>query len=102
MTMPRLNLNIQPESLAEFCDRHHVRKLMLFGSILRDDFTPESDVDVLVEFEPGETPGLGFFSMQEELSSLLGRAVDLNTPRCLSRYFRDNVLRDAQVIYAAP
>lgn len=74
---------------------------MLFGSILRDDFSPDSDIDVLVEFQPDHTPGLAFFSMQEELSALLGRAVDLNTPRCLSRYFRDDVLREAEVVYAA-
>jgi uncharacterized protein len=101
-TMPRHNVNISPEEIARFCRRYHVRKFMLFGSILRDDFRPDSDVDVLVEFEPAHTPGLLFFSMQEELSDLLGKRVDLNTPRCLSRYFRDDVLREAEVLYAAP
>ena len=76
--------------------------MMLFGSILREDFRADSDVDVLVEFDPADTPGLAFFAMQEELSSLLGRRVDLNTPRCLSRHFRDQVLREAEVLYAAP
>jgi predicted nucleotidyltransferase len=92
---------VAEEQLAQFCRRYHVAKLMLFGSIVRDDFRPDSDVDVLVEFEPGQTPGLLFFTMQEELSALLGKKVDLNTPRCLSRYFRDDVLREAEVLYAA-
>jgi len=73
--------------------------LALFGSVLREDFNPASDVDVLVEFEPGHVPGLAFFTMQEELSRILGRQVDLNTPQFLSRYFRDEVLRNAQVLY---
>jgi predicted nucleotidyltransferase len=73
----------------------------LFGSVLRDDFTPESDVDVLVEFEPGFVPGLRFFSMEEELSTILGRKVDLNTPGFLSRYFRDRVLAEAETQYVA-
>ena len=75
---------------------------MLFGSVLRDDFSPSSDVATYWwNFEPNYTPGLAFFAMQEELSLMLGRAVDLNTPRCLSRYFRDDVLREAEVLYAA-
>jgi predicted nucleotidyltransferase len=87
--------------LADFCRRHHIRRLALFGSVLRDDFGPESDVDVLVEFEPGHVPGLAFFDMEEELSDLLGRKVDLNTPGFLSPYFRDEVLEEAEVQYAA-
>ena len=83
--------------IAEFCHRHHIRRLSLFGSVLRDDFRPESDVDVLVEFEPGHVPGFDFFGMQEELSSILGRRVDLNTPACLSRFFRAEVLSEAEV-----
>jgi predicted nucleotidyltransferase len=78
-----------------------VRRLALFGSILRDDFRPDSDIDVLVEFEPGATPGFGFFGMQDELSGILGRKVDLNTPQCLSKYFRDEVLREAHALYVA-
>lgn len=87
--------------LAEFCQRNHIRKLSLFGSILRDDFTAKSDVDVLVEFEPGQTPGFGFVRIQEELSQLIGRRVDLNTPQCLSKYFVDEVLQVAEVVFVA-
>jgi len=92
---------IDQRRLADFCRRHHVRRLALFGSVLREDFGPESDVDVLVEFEPGHVPGLAFFSMQEELSKFLGRKVDLNTPGFLSRYFRDQVLSEAETQYVA-
>lgn len=88
--------------IAEFCRRHHIRKLAFFGSVLREDFGPDSDVDVLVEFEPGHVPGLIFFAMEAELSQILGRKVDLNTPKFLSRYFRDQVLEEAEVQYAAP
>ena len=87
--------------LADFCRRNHVRRLALFGSVLRDDFRPDSDVDVLVEFEPGHTPGLAFFALEEELSGLLGRQVDLNTPGFLSRHFREAVTAGAEVLYAA-
>ncbi|MBI4718452.1 MAG: nucleotidyltransferase family protein [Planctomycetes bacterium] len=96
-----LAIMIPQEAIAEFCRRHHVRRLALFGSVLRDDFTPDSDVDVLVEFEPGQTPGLAFFAMEEELSQLLGRTVDLNTRAFLSRYFRAQVLQEAQDLYVA-
>jgi len=85
--------------IAEFCGRHHVRRLALFGSILRDDFGPESDVDILVEFEPGKTPGFAFFGMQDELSEKLGRPVDLNTPQCLSKYFRDQVVAESRSLF---
>lgn len=86
-------------ALESFCRHHHIRKLSVFGSALREDFGPDSDLDVLVEFEPGHTPGLAFFGIQNELSSLLGRKVDLNTPSFLSRYFRQEVLQSAQVQY---
>lgn len=76
-------------------------RLALFGSVLRDSFRPDSDVDVLVEFDPAHIPGLEFFSMQEELSAILGRKVDLNTPKFLSPYFRDEVLAEAEVLYVA-
>jgi predicted nucleotidyltransferase len=92
---------IRRESIAEFCRRHYIRRLSLFGSILRDDFRPDSDIDVLVEFEPQHTPGLAFFAMQDELSSLFGRNVDLHTERSLSKYFRDQVLAEAEVQYDA-
>ncbi len=95
----RVKIDIPKRQIAEFCRRHHIRKLALFGSVLRDDFRPDSDVDVLVEFEPGKTPGLAFFAMQDELSELLGRNVDLNTPSWLSRYFRDEVLTEAEAVY---
>src|SRR5213593_600204 len=90
---------IDRERIAAFCRRHHIRKLSFFGSVLRDDFGPDSDVDVLVEFEPGHVPGLAFFSMEAELSELLGRKVDLNTPQFLSRYFRHEVQEEAEVQY---
>lgn len=93
-------IQIPEDKLAEFCRRHHIRKLSLFGSVLRDDFGPESDVDVLVEFELGHVPGLNFLTMQEELTGLLGRKVDLNTPNFLSRYFKDRVQSEAKVLYA--
>ena len=93
------NIDIPADVIATFCARHHIRRLALFGSVLRDDFSPDSDLDILVEFEEGHTPGLAFFGMQEELSELLGRNVDLNTPGFLSRYFRDEVLREAVVAY---
>jgi predicted nucleotidyltransferase len=89
------------DAIAAFCRRNRIRKLSLFGSILRDDFGPESDIDVLVEFEEGATPGLAYFSMQDELSELLGRKVDLVTPKGLSKYIRDDVIASADPVYAA-
>ena len=100
--MARARIDIPEERLAEFCQRHHVRRLSLFGSVLRDDFGPDSDVDILVEFEPGFVPGLDFFALEDELAQILGRKVDLNTPGFLSRYFRDRALAEAEVHYVAP
>ena len=97
----KAKISIPKEQIAQFCHRHHIRKLSLFGSVLRDDFGPKSDIDVLVEFEPGKTPGLAFFAMQDELSQVLGYPVDLNTSQCLSRYFRDEVLAEAEAVYVA-
>lgn len=97
----KARIEIPKEILADFCRRNRIRRLAFFGSVLRDDFTPESDVDVLVEFEPGTRVGLAFFTMQDELSDLLGRKVDLNTPACLSPYFRNEVLDEAEVLYDA-
>lgn len=94
-------IQIPRDKVAEFCKRKHIQKLSLFGSALRGDFRPDSDVDVLVEFEPGHVPGLAFFAMENELSEILGRKVDLNTPQFLSRYFREQVLAEAEVQYAA-
>ncbi len=95
-------LDISRDRIEGFCQRNHVQKLSLFGSILRDDFRGDSDIDILVEFAPGYTPGLSFFTMQEQLSELFGRPVDLSTPGCLSHYFRDEVLRQAETLYVAP
>ncbi|MBI3581532.1 MAG: nucleotidyltransferase family protein [Nitrospinae bacterium] len=95
-------INIPKEKLAAFCKKWHVRKLSLFGSVLRDDFRPESDVDLLVVFEEGRVPGLITFSgMELELDEILGRKTDLRTPEDLSRYFRDEVVRSAVEQYAA-
>lgn len=99
--MGSARIAIPRELVSDFCRRHHIRSLALFGSVLRDDFRPDSDVDVLVEFEPGRTPGLDFFGMEIELSEILGRKVDLNTPGFLSRHFRDRVLAEAEVQYVA-
>jgi predicted nucleotidyltransferase len=94
-------IDIPKEKIAEFCRRNRIRRLAFFGSVLRDDFTPESDVDVLVEFEPGTRVGLRFFGMERELSEVLGHKVDLNTPGFLSKYFRDEVIAEAEVLYDA-
>ena len=91
---------IPKEKIADFCRRSHICRLSVFGSALRDDFAPDSDVDVLVEFEKGYEPGFAFFSMQDELSEIIGRKIDLNTPGFLSRYFRDDVIKRAEVQYA--
>lgn len=95
------NIDLPETAIAEFCKRHHIRKLSLFGSVLRDDFGPDSDIDVLVEFEPGRVPGFAFFAMQDELATMTGRPVDLSTPQCLSRYIRDRVVREAELQYEA-
>ena len=87
------------DKIAEFCKKNHIKKLSLFGSVLRDDFTENSDVDVLVEFEAGKTPGFRFFVMDEELSEILGRKVDLNTEGFLSEYIVDKVKREAITLY---
>jgi len=98
-----LQLQIPQETLADFCRQHGIRKLALFGSVLRQDFRPDSDVDVLVEFEPGATVGLlALARMERELSAIVGRRVDLNTEGFLSRYFRGEVLKEAEVQYVAP
>ena len=98
--VPTLPIDIPKDKIAEFCQRHHIRKLSLFGSVLRDDFRPESDIDFLVEFEPGKTPGLAIVAMQQELSEMLnGKEVDLRTPQELSRYFRERVMAEAVVQY---
>jgi predicted nucleotidyltransferase len=95
------NIEFDRESVARFCRANHIRRLSLFGSVLRDDFGPDSDVDLLVEFEPGYTPGLEFFAMERELSALLGREVDLNTPGFLSSHFRNAVVAKAETLYVS-
>ena len=92
-------IQLDKQKIADFCKRHHIRRLALFGSVLRDDFRPDSDVDVLVEFEAGHAPGWEFFDWEEELSQLIGRKADLNTPGFLSRFFRDRVMAEAEVQY---
>lgn len=95
-------MNVSHSELAEFCRRRHIRKLSLFGSTLRGEDRPDSDIDLLVEFEPGARVGLlQMARIERELGELIGRKVDLRTPADLSRYFRDEVLRDAEVQYAA-
>jgi hypothetical protein len=97
-----LTKTIPRQQVSSFCRRHHIRRLALFGSVLRQDFGPESDIDVLVEFVPGHTPGLTFFTMQAELSEILGGPVDLNTPGFISPYFRRQVQAEAVVLYNEP
>ena len=101
--MKQLPVKVPSDKIAAFCRAHHIQKLSLFGSVLRPDFRPDSDIDVLVEFEPEHTPGyFGMVRLQSELSGILGgRTVDLRTPRELSKYFRQDVLDGAAVQYAA-
>ncbi len=95
-------ISIDKQALTEFCQAHGIRKLSLFGSVLRDDFSVDSDVDVLVEFQEGHVPGFFELSrMERTLSLQLGRKADLRTPNDLSRYFRDEVVREAAVQYVA-
>lgn len=99
----KVHIAVPRAKIAAFCKKHHISKLAFFGSVLRDDFSPSSDVDALVEFEPGHTPGLDFFAMEAELAAVLGHKVDLNTPPAfLSKDFREQALRDAEVHYVAP
>ncbi len=97
----KLHLSVERKRITDFCKRHHIKKLAFFGSVLREDFTADSDVDVLVEFEPEHIPGLAFFSIEREISEILGRKAHLNTPGFLSPDFRDEVLAEAEVEYVA-
>ena len=96
-------IDIPKEEIATFCQRNHIRRMALFGSVLRDDFTPESDIDVLVEFEPDRTPGLEFITMQDELSEILGRQVDMYTFKGVESsrnwLLREEILSSAEVQY---
>ena len=100
--MAQSKIKIARKKLGDFCRRNHIVKLSLFGSVLREDFRPTSDIDVLVEFDPNHVPGLFRLArMERELSALLGnRKVDLRTPQDLSRYFRDEVIASAEIQYA--
>ena len=93
-------MKFNDDKLGKFCKRHYIRRLSVFGSVLHGNSDPDSDVDILVEFEQGHEPGLDFFLMEDELSALIGRKVDLNTPAFLSRYFRQEVMNKAEVHYA--
>ena len=98
--MATTNAIIPRDQIAEFCHRHHIRRLSLFGSILRDDFGPDSDVDALAEFEPGHTPGWNIVSIEEEFGRLFGgRKVDMLNPKYLNHRLRDRILNSAEVIY---
>jgi predicted nucleotidyltransferase len=100
MTTSRLRIEVPRERIADFCRRHHLRWLALFGSVLRDDFRPDSDVDVLVEFEPEQR--YTYFTLaqiEEDLSGLLGRRVDLHMPKTLHPFLRDKVLGQAEALY---
>jgi len=103
MSSMAMAIHIDRAKLGAFCRRHHIRSLSLFGSVLRSDFRPDSDVDVLVDFEPGQVPGfLALHAIESELSRLLGdRKVDLVTRRSLNRHLRDRVLASAELEYAA-
>src|ERR1700722_5423154 len=96
------DLSIDRDAVAAFCRRHHITRLALFGSVLRDDFRPDSDVDVLVEFQPGHVPGLDFVAIERELSGLLqGRRVDMVTPEFLSPRMRDQCVTRPEPPYVA-
>jgi predicted nucleotidyltransferase len=94
-------VNVPDDEITAFCQRHHIRRLALFGSVLREDFSPDSDVDVLVEFEPGHVPDFfRLYTVEQELSALFGgRSVDIVTYRALNRHLREPVLASAQVQY---
>lgn len=100
--MLQARIRLPEDAVAGFCSRHRIHRLAVYGSVLRDDFRPDSDIDVLVEFEPGRCVGLiTFAGMENELSDLIGRQVDLTTPAGLSPYFRDEVLAEAETLYVA-
>jgi predicted nucleotidyltransferase len=97
----KIHIELPKKRIEEFCKRYHIKKLSLFGSALRDDFSPESDLDILVEFDPAHIPGfIRLAGMEIELTEILGRKVDMRTAQDLSRYFRDEVLNSSKVQYA--
>jgi uncharacterized protein len=99
--MKKTHIELPKEEINKFCQKNHIRRLALFGSVLRDDFGPESDIDFLVEFDPPHIPGLLRLSeMESELSEIVGRKADLRTAGDLSRYFRDEIIQSAEIEYA--
>ena len=94
-------LDISHERIAACCRRRGVRRLAVFGSAIRRDFTEQSDIDLLVEYEPDVQAGLSFFALQDELTEIIGRKVDLHAPGFLDQYYRDQVLGEAETIYVA-
>ena len=99
--MGKIQINVPGDKISEFCKRYRINKLSLFGSVLRSDFSDSSDIDVLIEFEPGHGTGyFGLARMERELTAIIGRKVDLRTPQELSRYFREEVLSKAEIQYA--
>ena len=103
--MEKIKIHVPRKQLVDFCRKNRIKKLAFFGSVLRDDFTPQSDVDVLVEFEEGKTPGFAFFELQEELKELFNRDVDLHTFKGVETsrnpFRRKAILDSAQVYYVA-
>ena len=96
------HISIDRDAVSAFCRRHHISRLAVFGSVLRDDFRPDSDIDVLVEFQPGHVPGLDFVAIEREMSGLLqGRRVDMVTPKFLSPRLRGQILASAEPLYVA-
>jgi predicted nucleotidyltransferase len=103
MTAVELPIKVDLEKVGAFCRERGIRRMRLFGSVLREDFNPErSDVDVVVEFSPNAHPGLRFFGYGDELAQILGHKVDFNTPDWLSKHFREDALRDSVTIYEQP
>ena len=99
--MNRLQIELSKEKIADFCRRHHIRRLSVFGSALRGELLPQSDIDFLVEFDPEHVPGLiRLAAMERELSEIIGRKADVRTEEDLSRYFRKQVVESAEVQYA--
>jgi predicted nucleotidyltransferase len=93
------SLQVSREAIADLCRKRGIRRLAVFGSALRSDFRPDSDVDVLVEVEAGRTPGFAFFDIQDELAAIFGRKVDLNTPGFLNKRIRERVRTEAEVLF---
>jgi uncharacterized protein len=92
-------ISIPYEDVANFCEKYYIARLWLFGSVLRDDFRDDSDIDVLVEFDPAHIPGWNIVSMQDELSSILGREVEVSMPDALSKHIKPHIMQSARVIY---